>query len=764
MGNISKKYVNVLSEDQYRDLVDHINKYDYFAFDTETTGLNTRKDKVIGFSLTGIIGEGYYFPLYKWNKETQQLDQVWDISNATYLLNMLKSKELIMANASFDIRMVKNNFKIDFTDNLIADVILMKHTVEEDGVFRLKDIAIQFQKEIGLDVERAANEEQLVLKENVKANGGSTTKGNFEMYKADLEILATYGAADSDLTLRLAEYFNARLENEGLLDFFYEKEVMPLYKKVTLKMEEKGIKLDLDVINKYYGEIKIKIEEYKTSIINQLSEIPEFVDWLVATVSDKYPISNKGNFAQEYIKFYNLDVPKSESGKYSITKKTLKTLPNIHLDFFNNLVVPSKVEAITIQKNLWVKSNEDVININSKLQLGDFVFNYLKIEPLSKTDGGSPQFDDSFIEHLSKMGYKWASTLSDYNKLIKLKSAYIERFLESHEDGYYYFYYKQHGTISGRYSSDAQQLPRPKDEGELSEDILYFTNAIRTFFISEENRLFADLDYESLEPYLFGDRSSEQSIRDIFKKGHDFYSTIAIMTEKLDYASADKKAENYLGKIDKPKRQKSKAYSLGLPYGLSPYALAMSLGIDKEEAEILHHNYFSAFPNLKKWIDESHEFVKSNGYIKTITGRVRHLPKVKEYYAKHGDNLLDFQYRKRLIFRYSNSLGAEEAKKKVVGMYLDYKNGLNNSINFQIQGLGASVVNLAMIKINKMFEKEGIDAWVCATVHDQIISNIPEQGAKEIASKIQYIMENVVKLSVDLKAPPALGRNWKDSH
>jgi DNA polymerase I len=97
-------------------------------------------------------------------------------------------------------------------------------------------------------------------------------------------------------------------------------------------------------------------------------------------------------------------------------------------------------------------------------------------------------------------------------------------------------------------------------------------------------------------------------------------------------------------------------------------------------------------------------------------------------------------------------------------MYLDYKNGLNNCLNFQIQGLSASIVNRAMIEIQKYFNDNNIDAWVCATVHDQIIVNAPEHLAKDLAPKIEEFMCQTTKLSVELSAPPAIAENWYDSH
>lgn len=681
-----------------------------------------------------------------------------------------------MWNASFDVRITRNNLGVDLLDALIADVMLMKHTVEEEGKFRLKEVAIEKQHVLGLDMEKEANEEQIALKANVAKNGGSTTKTNYEMYKADLDVMGPYAAADTDLTLRLGNYYMKRLREENLESFFFDDEVMPLYKEVTIKMEDKGISLDLDLINNTDGEIKKDLTRLERQVVDELIQTSEFNDWLRHAATEKFPPKKTGNFAQRLIDGSSICrmIPKSpKTGKYSLTKKNIMALPEclekmFLLDF--EALLPEDFKALNcvdVSIEMWKESEGNYINISSKKQMGDFVFNFMDIPPLTKTSKGSPQFNDDMIQHLVDVhNFNWAKTLSNYNKLVKIKGAYIDRFLDAHEDGIFYPYFKQHGTISGRYSSDLQQLPRPMEEGEADEIVRKYVNEIRAFFIAREGRKFVDADYESLEPHVFSDVSNDEGLRDIFRKGHDFYSTIAIATEKLEGVSADKQAENYLGRVNKPLRQSAKAYSLGVPYGLTPYALSMSLGVSLEEAQRLYDGYLGGFPELKKWMDYSKDFVHKNGYIKTKLGRCRHLPKVKELYDIHGENLLDFKYRNKLQAKYQRTyrMSKAEAKDKVTNMYRDYKNGVNNSRNFQIQGLSASIVNRAMIKINRELIERDIDAWVCATVHDQIIVDCPEEKIEECKELVENIMCNVVKLSVDLKAPPEESINFRDGH
>ncbi len=766
---MDRQLIIVDNKEKLQAMLDHIEKYDVLAFDTETTGLIPVRDKVIGFSICGEVGEAYYLPHLTWDANYGKLIEVHSFEDTKKYIELLLDKELLMFNGSFDVRFVKGFFGVDLVESLVADVMLLKHTCEEEGFFGLKPTAIQYQAEIGLDVETEANQEQIDLKANVKKNGGTTTRAKYEMYKADLDVMGPYAAADADLTLRLGLYFRDRLEAEGqeLVDFFYDDEVMPLYKYVTIPMESKPVLLDIPLIESYRDKIVVDMEKLHKEVLEELLAEEGVQKWLAEVSEELYPSSNKGSFAQKVAERFNLALPLSPSGKYKMGKKFLEDLPEsparefllgrgdgslkqpiratklakkMYPDYKETDGYLTVINSTDISIELWEKKNGGKINISSKPQMGKIVTDYLGVKPLSKTPSGKPQFDDAMIQHLEDKGYEWARKLGNFNKLTKIKSAYMDRFLDNHVDGGYYFYYKQHGTLSGRFSSDAQQLPRPKEEGELDPLVLEYNNAIRAFFIAGEGRKFADLDYESLEPHVFSHVSGDEGLRDIFRKGHDFYSTIAIATENLEGISADKKAENYLGKVNKPLRQSAKAYSLGVPYGMSPYALAKTLEIEEKEAQKKYDGYLNGFPELKKWMDRSKHDAQYKGFVSTQTGRVRHLGKVKDIHKKHGEKILDFKYRNKLIRKGTLKVGKEEANKVVKGMYLDYKNGINNARNFQIQGLSASIVNRSMIRIAKMIKARKIDAWICGTVHDQIIVNVPDGIAEKMAREIEKIM------------------------
>lgn len=766
---IEKKYYTVDSIETVNLLIEHISQSEVIAYDTETDGLNPRKGTIVGWSVSGDEGIGFYLPTQKWNAQTEQLEEciiggkgAHDITKK--LLPMLKGKKLVMHNASFDCRYTKNYYGVDLLEDLWVDTALLVHTVQEEGagmgVFGLKPLAISIQKEIGLDVEEAANKEQIELKESIKANGGSTTKENYEIYKADMEILSKYAAADTDLTLRLCNHFLKVLKEENLEEFFFEEEVMPLYKEVTIPMEELGVDLDIPLLEKTRDEITRDLEENKNIVMKSILAIPEAKEWVVDTALGTYRPSHKGTWAQNLVTLHALPLPRSASGKYSLTKKAIEELEDSNIKQFlltGDLKLLDEMEVVRISMSMWKEENEgQYLNIQSKKHLGEIAFKYMGIKPLTQTKKGQDQFDMDMLEELSKT-YEWAENLRIYNKLLKIKSTYIDRFLDNQEDGKYYFYFKQNGTVSGRYGSDAQQLPKPKEEGEDAPIIVHYTNMVRAFLTSGPGRKIIDADYESLEPHCFASVSGDIRLQEIFNNGWDFYSTVAIQTENLVGVSPDKKADNYLKKLNPVKRNQAKAYSLGIAYGMEAYALSKTLDISQKEAEKLVEGYLNGFPQLKEWRVNSRNQVKTHGFITNKVGRIRHLPKVKQIFTKYGDQVMDWRFRKDLEERYG--------KDAVMQLYRDYRNGLNNCLNYQLQSLAAAVVNRAAVKINRKLKELGVDGRVQAQVHDQLIINVPEDKAYELAPIIQEIMENTTKLEgVTLKAPPEIALNWRDGH
>ena len=298
-----KSYKIITDQAGVLELAEYIKNGNIIAYDTETTSVNPRNGMIIGFSVSADIGEGYYFPTRYWDSECQALVDAYiggkscdDI--AKQLIGMLNDKKLVMHNGSFDIRYTKNFYGIDLRDALYCDTMLLRHTLKEDGPFGLKDIAIEIQDELGLNAEKEANEEQVRLKESIQKNGGSITKANYEIFKADMQLLGEYAAADTDLTLRVMTYYLPILKDQELWDFFFVEEVMPLYKTVTIQMEESGTELNMDLISKTKQDIAADIVRLEGEIISDLMKIPEVQQWVVKRALTNHPPKKRGHYGK----------------------------------------------------------------------------------------------------------------------------------------------------------------------------------------------------------------------------------------------------------------------------------------------------------------------------------------------------------------------------------------------------------------------------------------------------------------------------------
>ena len=744
---MEKTYKIITDQAGVVELANYIKNGNIIAYDIETTSVNPRTGKIIGFSVSANLNEGYYFPTRIWSVDQQALIDL-EIGGkycddiAVQLINMLKGKKLVMHNGSFDIRFTKNFYGIDLRDDLYCDTMLLRHTLKEDGPFGLKDIAIELQHELGINAEKEANEEQILMKENIKANGGATTKENYEIYKADMQLLGNYAAADTDLTLRVMTYYLPILKEQELWDFFFVDEVMPLYKTVTIQMEEVGTELNMKLIEETKFNIVHDLKTLEQEIISELMAIPEAKQWVMVKATKLFPPKKRGKFADKLREI----IPFSIQGVN---------------DFFesgdpNDL---DSKDAMKVSLELWKEKEGNYLNISSKQQLSEIVFKYMKIKPISQTRKGTDQFNEDMIEHLSK-SYTWAAKLRDYNKLIKINSAYIDRFSDGNENGRYYWYFKQHGTTSGRFSSDCQQIPRVLEPGEVSDLVLKYNNILRSFLKAEEGRKFIICDQSSLEPRVFASVSNDPNLINVFIDNEDLYSRVAIQAFKLKGLSAKKKDPNYVKTVRPELRQRAKSIALAIPYGAGAWQIGQSLGIHINEAQKLIDGYLEGFPELARWMTDTHLRVQAFGFVKSKTGRIRHLDRAKAIYEKFEDNLIEPKAFKMM----KSMCKTPEQTQKLMQLRMEYKNAMNNSKNFQIQSLAASIMNRSAIRIHKMFKEEGLDAYIMLQIHDEFVINASDKDVQRATEITKECMETTVSIATGLVAEPNIAENFGEGH
>ena len=769
-----QKIVRSLEDLRYLDL--WLANKSELTFDIETTGLNPRKDKVIGFSVSDGIDAFYVVHLeYDGTKLTKVLPWL----SVGQILQTMATKRLIMFNGSFDTRFIQGYFGVNLLPALYADAMLAAHTADENlPNYKLKDIAANL-------FGTSAADEQSELFENLKSKG--TDKS--EMYKADTEIMAKYAMQDTILTYQVYKHYLEELQRQELTKFFFDDEVMPLYRHVTIPMEMRGIPVDVPYLQSSLEEINVHISRLTDSIQAAIApHLSQFNEWYL---NKDYPASHKNDrFVQMWAKLYpeqvKLDDSKrtarmkkweleyTETGKLVLSaKQVTRLLDSPFKRFVQGFSDAKPGPELTKQIQQALLAEDGIkypFKISSKDHLKRLFFTALQETPVSRTDKGNPQVDDEFLDLMAKK-YTWAADLRTFNKLIKIRGTYIEQYLEEQEDGIYYPSFFQHRTVSGRYGSSIQQLSKPLEPGSEADVVVDFNNRIRNFFIAGPGHKLIGSDYESLEPKVFAHVSTDKRLQDIFAKGHDFYSTIAIATEGLSQYSADKSAPNYLGKVAKGVRQAAKAYALGIPYGLSPYKLKYELGISESEANAKVNGYLAAYPDLNAWMKRSEAQAMREGFIRSEVGRIRRFSAIRELTDMDGFSLDSLELWKACVVskhwnnddqKYEYTLNQykygrlKEARDTV-------KNYLNNAKNFQIQSLAASIVNRAAIAIAKQFEACKTPAYICMQIHDELVVRCPEAYVSEVSAIMQECMENTYRITVPLTAQPQVGYRYGET-
>lgn len=727
---------------------------DIVAYDIETNSKNEKTALIYGFGLAFTEQKAFYIP---WRRPDGSL--VWGEQGMArikeWLWDTLAQKKVIGHNIIYDALVTENNFGYDISQFIHADTLLMKHTLDEENPFGLKDIAVTT---LGAWADKAQDK----LKAEVEAAGGRWTNDQKDMYLASTATLGEYCCWDVILTIMLFYEFEPKLIAEGVHDLFYNEEIMPLYKEVTIDMKRKGFPIDVPYYENLRGEITAEINNLEAEIHSLIKNDVQNFEFKL--IDEDMPIARTGNFPKYYAEVAGIVLPiQKKTGKITIAKKAIElqkaAAGGIGDELYDYILGTGKAEAlkadlvIEAQKKYFFSKNSDskyIFNLRSNDHLIELVFNKWGFQPEEHTPGGKPKIDDDYFETLK--GNPVVDKLKDYKKLNKLLSTYVEGILDRQMDGIIYTSMLQFGTTSGRYSSrdpNLQNQPRIKDEDSgLSALVLKYVNAIRKGFIAGPNRKVVNADYSSLEPVCFAHASGDEKLRDVFRKGEDLYSRVAIETLGLSQYSALKKDPMYL-KLHKPEfRQNAKIFCLAVPYGAEASRISDEMGISYKDADDIIQKYLNGFPGLKKYMYRCNHLAKTNGYAKTEFGRIRHLKEAKAIHTLYTDKIMEYKYAKKMSL--------EDVRRK-------YKNCLNNAKNFPIQGLAAHIVNRAMIAIAREFKKQGIQGWIALQVHDEITCIVIEEHADRAAKIVKDKMENTTKISVPLQAEPLIANNWGEA-
>ncbi len=370
----------------------------------------------------------------------------------------------------------------------------------------------------------------------------------------------------------------------------------------------------------------------------------------------------------------------------------------IDTDYLRDLGREIETRLLEIEAGIYSLAGER-FNINSPRQLARILYQKLKLPPLKKTKTGYST-DSEVLMELAKQ-HPLPAKILEFRELYKLKSTYIDNLLEMVDPrtGRIYPTFNQRGTSTGRISAqkpNIQNIPIMSEVGRK----------IRKAFVAQEGHLLIKADYSQIELRILAHLSGDESLVEAFQRGEDIHT---------------RTAKIILGKeeITPEERRLAKAVNFGIIYGISPYGLSRQVGIEIEEAAKFIEQYFESHPGVKRWIDETLKFAMENGHVKTIMGRLRRIPRM---------GLM------------SPNKNVRDAWRRI-------------TINAPVQGSAADVVKVAMIRTNPI-------APIIMQIHDELVFEVEEDRAQELAGRVKEIMENLIRLRVPLRVDVSISDRW----
>ena len=374
-----------------------------------------------------------------------------------------------------------------------------------------------------------------------------------------------------------------------------------------------------------------------------------------------------------------------------------------------------KIEKI--QKEVF-KISKKQFNIASPKQLGEVLYNDLKIADLKKTKKGSFATSASVLEDLAFKGHKFPQLVLDWRQVSKLKNTYSDS-LPGHinpQTKRIHTSFLLAATTTGRLASSDPNLQNIPIKSEDGKDI-------RKSFIAEKDNVLISADYNQIEMRILADLAEVKELKKAFKNNEDIHSLTASQVFNIDIA-----------KVDQDQRRKAKAINFGIIYGISQYGLAKQINVSNYEAEEFLSAYFSKFPEIKIYMDQTIKFCRKSGYVKNIFGRKSHFININD----KNYNVRNFQERA--------------------------------AINAPIQGSASEIMRLAMIRLNKRLdEKKNQNTKMLLQIHDELIFETPKKDAKRVSEIIIEEMASVVKseqhsFSIPLTVDLNIGDNWGSLH
>ena len=526
-------------------------------------------------------------------------------------------------------------------------------------------------------------------------------------------------------------------------------EFQPFFESTTIEKIAHNIKYDMQVLNRYGVEIASPI--FDTMIAHYLinPEAKQSMDFLAELYLSYKPISitdligkkgkNQGNMQdlkpeevsdyacedaditfqlkqifdpeiqKEHLKhlFYEMEMPLvyvlNEMEKQGIA---------IDVEGLKEFSIQLEGKVNTLETSIKELAGMD-FNIDSPKQLGDVLFEHLKISAKAKKTKTGQYATGEDILQKHKNDHEIIPLILEYRQLRKLKSTYVDPLptLTDPVDGRIHTSFMQTVTSTGRLSSNNPNLQNIPIRSENGKEIR------KAFITRGEDYLMMSVDYSQIELRIIAALSKDPNMVEAFQNKHDIHTATAA---KVFHIPSEE--------VTKDQRSAAKAVNFGIIYGQSAFGLAQNLGISRKEAKEIIDNYFAQYGTIKTYMDETVAKARENGYVETIMQRRRYLPEI-------------------------NSANA------IVRGFAE-----RNAVNAPIQGSAADIIKMAMVAVYKEMSQQHLKSKIILQVHDELIFDVHTSEIDLMKNLVKTAMEGAVDLIVPMEVEMELATNWLEAH
>lgn len=564
----------------------------------------------------------------------------------------------------------------------------------------------------------------------------------FETKKNDLEenIIKEEIVGINIYNQKQNEVYNLNLNNNKILNF---KEILEdeKIKKISIDLTKIYILLKQVGINIEGMHYDIAIASYILNPTNNKLNIDNLIEqYLNIDINEYTKSEDSGKQINLFDNMEKEDINQEEKEKYMMYAYSIGKIKNItseklkevnSLDLFYNIDMPtvevlsdmqwngmyvdkeeleqfgkeltSKLETIT--KIIYEMAGEE-FNINSTKQLGEILFEKMKLPVIKKTKSGYST-DVDVLEKLKKED-PIIEQILEYRQLMKLNSTYVEGlkpYINIKTNRIHSFFH-QTITATGRISSTEPNLQNIPTRFELGK-------RVRKVFKPEKGKIYLDADYSQIELRVLASISGDEHMIEAFKEGKDIHKQ-----------AASKVFKTPIEEVTKEQRSNAKAVNFGIVYGISDFGLGEQLGIGRKKAKQYIEEYLEQYAGIKQFMESITEKAKEQGYVETLFHRRRYIPELK-----------------------SNN-------------YMVRQFGARAAMNTPIQGTAADIMKIAMIKVYNEIKSRKLKSKIILQVHDEMMVETPIEEKEEMINIMKKCMESATKLEVPLIVEISDAENW----